>query len=328
MTIKHNPPRLTDRLMTQPYVLLVLASLFWGGNTVAGKAAPGNIDPYALTLLRWVGAIAVLAPFAIAPLKRDWAVIRAKWWLYLCFGTIGLAVFNVFLYLSAFFTSGVNMGLDQVAINIFVLLLNFALFRQRVQALQLLGVAVTIAGVALTATHGDLARLLALDVNFGDLLVLGACLAYAVYSILLRWRPDTDWTSFLIACFTGSVVASLVFIATFGGGLPHLVVALTRITPLGWLIAAYTVIFPSILSQLFYARGLQLIGANRASLFINLIPLFGAIGAVLVLGEGLLPFHFMAAGLIVTGIVLAEWSARRSQPRAGRNGTSIGTRLR
>jgi len=300
-----------DRLMGNPYLLLVLCNLFWGGNVVVSRAGPGNIDPYALTLLRWVGALVVLLPFVAAPLRRDWPTIRRYWPLYLFYGAVGYATFNVLLYVAGYFTSGVNIAIDQVAINIFVMLFNFLLFRQRVKWLQLLGVAITIVGVVLTATHGNPARLLSLDINFGDFLVLCAALAYAVYSIALRWRPAIAWTSFLFASFTGALLASLVFAATAGGGLVHLGVTLPAITPLGWLLAGYAVLFPSLLSQLFYARGLELIGANRASLFINLIPLFGAIGAVLLLHEQLQPFHLIAGALIVAGIGLAEWSARR-----------------
>jgi drug/metabolite transporter (DMT)-like permease len=303
---------LATRLMSRPYLLLVLCNIFWGGNVVAGKAAVGNIDPYALMVLRWAGAFLFVLPFAIEPLRRDWPTIRSKWWLYLFYGGVGYATFNALCYVAAYFTSGVNIGLDQVAINIFVMLFNFTLFRTRVRALQLVGVALTIIGVALTATHGDLARILALDINFGDLLVILASLAYAIYSIGLRWRPQTDWRSFLVATFLGATLASLVFAATTGGGIPYLAVTVPAITPLGWMIVAYTIVLPSIVSQMFYVRGVELIGANRASLFINLIPLFGALGAVLILGEHLQPFHFVAGALVIAGIVLAEWSARRS----------------
>ncbi len=305
---------LAGRLMSRPYVLLVLTTLFWGGNAVAGKAAVGNIDPYMFILLRWAGALLVLVPFAIGPVRRDWAVLRRRWWLYLFYGAVGFALFNVLIYVAAHFTSAVNNAIDQVAINIFVMLLNFALFRTRVHALQLLGVAVTIVGVALTATHGDLGRILSLDINFGDMLVLCAALAYAIYSVTLRYRPQTSWLSFLFAGFLGATLASLVFELTLGGA--AIGPGLAGITPLGWGLVAYTVIFPSIVSQMFYVRGVELIGANRASLFINLIPLFGAIGAVLILGERLEPFHLVAGALIAAGIGLAEWSARRSAPPA------------
>jgi drug/metabolite transporter (DMT)-like permease len=303
--------RLADRLMHRPYVLLVLTTMFWGGNSVAGKAAVGNIDPYALILLRWTGAFLVLLPFALAPIRRDWATIQARWWLYLFYGAVGYALFNVLIYVAAYFTSGVNNAIDQTAINVFVMLLSFLLFRTAVKPLQLVGVAVTIVGVMLTATHGDLRRILSLDINFGDLLVLIASLAYALYSISLRWRPKTNWMSFLAASFFGAVLASIVFQLTLGGGVPHLVKVVPEVTPLGWLIVVYTVLLPSLVSQMLYVRGVELIGANRASLFINLIPLFGAIGSVVLLGERLEPFHFAAGGLIVIGILVAEWSARR-----------------
>lgn len=303
--------RLADRLMHRPYVLLVLTTMFWGGNSVAGKAAVGNIDPYALILFRWTGAFLVLLPFALAPIRRDWATIQARWWLYLFYGAVGYALFNVLIYVAAYFTSGVNNAIDQTAINVFVMLLSFLLFRTAVKPLQLVGVAVTIVGVMLTATHGDLRRILSLDINFGDLLVLIASLAYALYSISLRWRPKTNWMSFLAASFFGAVLASIVFQLTLGGGVPHLVKVVPEVTPLGWLIVVYTVLLPSLVSQMLYVRGVELIGANRASLFINLIPLFGAIGSVVLLGERLEPFHFAAGGLIVIGILVAEWSARR-----------------
>jgi drug/metabolite transporter (DMT)-like permease len=303
--------RLADRLMHRPYVLLVLTTMFWGGNSVAGKAAVGNIDPYALILLRWTGAFLVLLPFALAPIRRDWATIQARWWLYLFYGAVGYALFNVLIYVAAYFTSGVNNAIDQTAINVFVMLLSFLLFRTAVKPLQLVGVAVTIVGVMLTATHGDLRRILSLDINFGDLLVLIASLAYALYSISLRWRPKTNWMSFLAASFFGAVLASIVFQLTLGGGVPHLVKVVPEVKPLGWLIVVYTVLLPSLVSQMLYVRGVELIGANRASLFINLIPLFGAIGSVVLLGERLEPFHFVAGGLIVIGILVAEWSARR-----------------
>jgi drug/metabolite transporter (DMT)-like permease len=307
----HGDRRPLHAVMARPYLILVLCVAFWGGNVVAGKAAVGHIDPYTLMILRWAGALLAVLPFAAQPLARAWPVLRRKWWLYLIYGAVGFATFNMLVYIAAYFTSGVNAALDQVAINIFVMLANFVLFRTRVHSLQLLGVALTIAGVAITATQGNLARLLALDINFGDALVILACLAYAAYSIALRWRPATDWLSFLAASCAAALVASLAFQAVLGGGIESFAGALPGVTPLGWLIVAYVIVFPSLVSQLLYARAVELIGANRASLFINLIPLFGSVGSVLILGERFEGFHLVAAALIVVGIVLAEWSARK-----------------
>ncbi len=297
--------------MSRPYLILVVCNIFWGGNTVAGKLAVGHIDAYSLTILRWVGALILVLPFAIRPLKRDWPVIRSRWWLYLFYGAVGFTSFNMLMYIAAHYTSGVNQSLEQVAVNIFVILLNFAFFRLTVKPLQILGVAVTIVGVALIATHGDLARILSLDVNFGDLLVIGACLIYAIYSVALRWRPKTNWLSFLVATFIGAILAAIAYEATVGPGPGALFTDIGQIDTEGWLIVAYAILFPSLISQMLFVRGVELIGSNRASLFVNLIPLFGTIGSVIVLGEALQPFHILAALMVAAGIVLAEWSARR-----------------
>ncbi len=303
--------RAFDALMHRPYLLLVLTNLFWGGNVIAGKLAVGHIDAHTLMILRWTGALLVVLPFALVPLRRDWPTIRDRWWLYLFYGAVGYATFNVLVYLAAHLTSGVNTALEQVTINIFVLAFNFVLFRQRVGPLQLLGVAVTIVGVAVIATHGDLGRILKLDLNLGDVLVIGACFAYAIYSVALRWRPQTDWRSFLSATIAGAILASVAYQVTLGSGPDAFLAELPRLDTTAWLVVAYTVLFPSLISQLFYVRGVELIGSNRASLFVNLIPLFGTLGSVVVLGEALQGFHLAAALLIAAGIVLAEWSARR-----------------
>lgn len=308
--------RAFDAVMSRPYLILVICNLFWGGNTVAGKLAVGHIDAYSLTILRWAGALILVLPFAIRPLSRDWPVIRRRWWLYLLYGAVGFTSFNMLMYIAAYFTSGVNASLEQVAVNIFVIVLNFALFRLKVRPLQLVGVAITIIGVALIATHGDLSRILKLDVNLGDALIILACFVYATYSIALRWRPQTNWMSFMVATFIGAILAALVYQASIGPGPAAFLSGLTAIDTQGWLIVAYTILFPSILSQIFYVRGVELIGSNRASLFVNMIPLFGTIGSVIVLGETLQGFHLMAAVLVAAGIVLAEWSARRVEVSA------------
>ncbi|HHY50715.1 MAG TPA: DMT family transporter [Alphaproteobacteria bacterium] len=300
-------------LMNRPYLVLVLTNLFWGGNLVAGKLAVGHIDPYLLMLIRWIGALILVLPFAIGPLRRSWPTLRRYWPLYLFYGAIGYASFNMLMYVSAYLTSGVNMSIEQVTINIFVMALNFAIFRIGVRPLQLFGAALTILGVALTATEGDLGRILSLTINAGDGLVLFACVIWAIYSLTLRYRPTTDWLSFLVMTCIGATLASLVFQLAFGGGLVQLPSHLAAVTWRGWLIALYTIVFPSVLAQMLYVRGVELIGANRASLFINLLPLFGTVGSVLLVGESLQLFHYIAGALIAVGIVLAEWSARRAQ---------------
>jgi drug/metabolite transporter (DMT)-like permease len=303
---------ISARLLDRPYLLLVLTTMFWGGNVIAGKLAVGHIDPFTLTVLRWGGALLLILPFARTSLKRDWPVIRSRWPLYLFYGAVGYVTFNILVYMASYHASGINIALEQVTINLFVMLANFALFRTRVRPLQILGAVLTILGVLVTATHGEVGRLLALDIGFGDSLVLLACAAYAAYSVSLRYKPATGWISFLVATCTGAFVAAIAYQIGLGGGMGALFAALPAVTPQGWAIALYTMVLPSIVSQMFYVRGVELIGANRASLFINLIPIFAATFAVLVLGERLELYHMAAAALVIVGIALAEWGALRA----------------
>lgn len=304
-----NPPSAAS--VRTAYIILTLTTLFWGGNVVAGKLAVGHIEPNALMILRWSGALLAVLPFAFRPLRRDWPVVKKSWPLLIYFGAIGFATFNVLVYMAAHYTSGVNTAIEQVAVNIFVMLLNFALFRLHVRPLQILGVALTIIGVTITATHGELGRILGLQVNVGDLMVIGASFAYATYSIALRWRPPAHWMSIFVISTIGAIAASFFYQGVTGGGVMAFFEQLPTISTQGWLIVVYTILFPSVISQILYVRGVELIGSNRASLFVNLIPIFGTIGSVLVLGERLETFHLLAAGLVIIGIVLAEWSVRR-----------------
>lgn len=298
-------------ILGRPYLILVLTPLFWGGNMVAGKLALGQVDPYTLSLGRWLGALLVILPFAARPLGRDWPVLRRRWPLLMLYGALGYTTFNVLMYVALYYTSAVNASIEQALIPAMVMLGNFIIFRVRSRPLQIFGVMLTFFGVAITAVHGDFGRLAALAINFGDGLVVLAALAYTIYSLLLRFRPAVNWMSFLSVTFVGASLAAILAQTVAGGGPMAVIEGFAATTGPGWLIIAYTVIFPSILAQLFYARGVELIGPNRASLFINLIPVFGTLLSLVILGEAFETYHAVTALLVVVGIVLAEVSARR-----------------
>ena len=187
---------------------------------------------------------------------------------------------------------------------------NFLVFKVRATLIQIIGVLLAISGVILTATHGDPLRLLRMDINLGDGCVILACLAYTGYTLALRFRPKVHIFSFMAVSFSGAAMASIVMLALFGGGLEE-VATLADASPTVWAVIAYVAIFPSMFSQIAYARGVELVGANRAAPSHNLIPVFGALGSVLILGERLEFYHVIAAAIIIAGIVLAEWAARR-----------------
>jgi drug/metabolite transporter (DMT)-like permease len=297
-------------VLDQPYLLLILAPLFWGGNVVAAKLVVGEIDPFLLLSARCVGATLFILPFSWRFLAVDWPVIRRTWPLLMAFGALGYALYNVLLYVGLTTTTAVNSSIETGALPMMILAANFVVFRVRAKALQIIGVLIAISGVMLTATHGDLRRILTLDINIGDGFVLLACLTYTAYTLALRFRPQVHMMSFMAVAFTGAAITGLVMLQLFGPGFTSYA-TIPSMSPVVWAVLAYVMVFPSMFSQIAYARGVELVGPNRAAPSHNLIPVFGTLGSVLILGERLELYHYIAAAIIIAGIVLAEWSARR-----------------
>lgn len=295
------------RFFDRPYVLLTLTMLAWAGNAVAGRMAVGEISPMLLTAGRWTLVLLLLALFLRRPVAESWPVLRRHWRSALWMGALGFTVFNALFYVAAHHTLAVNISILQGSIPILVMLGALGLHRTPIRGGQWAGAAVTLAGVALVASRGDLSVLLGLRLNLGDGFMLIACALYAAYTLALRGRPGASSLAFFAGLAAAAFVTSLPL--AIGEALAG---ASTWPTAKGWAILAYVALFPSFAAQLFYMRSVELIGPGRAGLFINLVPVFGAILAVLVLGEPVGWLHGLALLLVVGGILLAEASARSS----------------
>ncbi|WP_137131685.1 DMT family transporter [Rhizobium sp. FY34] len=283
------------------YLFLIIATLCWGGNAVVGKLAVGHISPMMLTMWRWVFACAIIFAISLPQLKRDWPVAKKHLPLMIFLGAVGYTLFNVLLYSAVHYTTAINVAIEQSGIPFLIFLANFLLFRIRVSIAQILGFTLTLIGVALTVSHGDLKTLLSLTVNFGDALMVIAVIGYAAYTIALRWRPPVDWRTLMAIPALVALVCTLPLVAwEYQNG--------AAIWPdaSGWAAALYTGVFASLVAQILYIQGIGHIGANRAGLFINLVPVFGTLLSVLVIGEKLYPFHVLALALALGGIAIAE----------------------
>ncbi|MER8378530.1 MULTISPECIES: DMT family transporter [unclassified Mesorhizobium] len=289
------------------YLFLLFTTLLWGGNSVAGKLAVGHISPMTLVFLRWLLAVLILLPIGWATLRQDWPVVRRHWLLLGGLGACGFAFFNTIFYTALNYTTAINVSIEQAAIPIVIIIANFVLFRLRVNGVQVIGVVLTIAGVAVTASHGDPRQLLRLDLNFGDAIMLVAVLCYSFYSVGLRLKPVIRWQSLMLALSVAALITSLpFFLWEIAAG--KVIVPDAR----GWAVAFYTAIGASVISQIFYIRGNELIGANRAGLFINLVPIFGTLLSVLIVGETFQLYQALALALVLGGIGLAEYSGRKT----------------
>jgi drug/metabolite transporter (DMT)-like permease len=293
------------RFWNSPYLLLTLVALFWAGNAVAGRAVRDVVPPLTLALVRWSGALALVAPFARRPLIADFPVIRTHWRVVLLLGLLGIAAFNALLYSGVHFTTATNALLIQAAIPPLIAAFGFTLFGDRTGAGQVGAMLLSLAGVIIVVCAGDPRILLHLKIGLGDGLILGASAVWALYTVLLRKRPAVHPLSFLAVTFAIGVIA-MAPLAVLEWDLGRVVV--WGPTALGAM--AYVAVFPSLAAYLLYTRGVDLIGAARAGQFVNLMPLFGAVLAVLLLGEPLRGFHLLGGGLIVAGIAAFAMAGR------------------
>ncbi len=291
-----------------PYLLLVLAPLIWGGNAVVGKLAVGDIGPITFALLRWSVALLVLLPFCLPKVKQEWHIIKAHLPTLFFFGASGFAGFNMLNYLALQYTTALNSALIQAAIPMMILLINVVIFRHRLLGLQLVGLILALLGVAFIITGGDILSLLRLSVNKGDALMLLASLMYAAYSLGLRYKPNISWASFIFVLASAAVVAVLPF-AIYEITTAEVVIFSLSLKTL--LLIFYVSILASIVAQIAYAKGVGLIGAGRAGFAINLVPVFGALMAVIFLGETFHWFHLLGLVFVLGGIALSEKAAKK-----------------
>lgn len=299
--------RSVSRLFGYPSLLLVLAMLFWAGNTVAGRLAVDHMSPFMLVSVRWIVVIAVLWPIYGGEVRQHASEIRRRWLWLLMMAGCGFTLFNVLFYYAAHSTSAVNIGILQGSMPIFVLLGAFVFYGARATWVQCVGAGITAFGVLMVATQGSPLSILHTSVGRGDGLMLAACLLYSFYTIALRSRPQMSGTAFftLLAGLAALTSIPLLVVEAFTDGLK-------MPTLQGVLVAAYVSVFPSCISQIFFLRGVDVLGPSRAGIFMNLVPIFSALLGVSLLGEPFRWYHAVAIVLVIGGIWTAEQGQRRT----------------
>ncbi len=291
---------LLSRLKHSPYLLLTLAVLFWSGNFILGRAVRADVPPIGLAFWRWtVAALLLLGP-ALPRLRRDWRAIQRNRPIILLLAALGVAIFNTLVYAGLQHTIALNAFLMQTMMPVMIVAMSLILFRDRVVVLQGAGIVFALSGAVVIIIKGDFQTLRALSFNPGDLLIFVAVVAYAGYSVMLRKRPPMHPLSFVWITFALGACMLLPFYLW-----ETLARRAVRWDGLTGAAVLYVAIFPSIISFLCFNRGVELIGANRAGLFLYLMPLFGGVMALFFLGEQLQWFHGAGMAFIVTGIFLA-----------------------
>ncbi|MGF1591922.1 MAG: DMT family transporter [Kiloniellaceae bacterium] len=282
-------------------LLLVVSSACWGGNIFIGRLVHAEVPPVGLSFWRWLLALLLLLPFAWPRLRRDWPEIRRHWRALATLAFFGMAAFHTALYLSVNYTTATNAALVIAVCPVLVPVFSWALYREPISLRIVLAALVSLAGVAVVVTRGDLARLLELGINAGDLIMLVAAFAWSIYTVLVKRRPaGLHPQSLLVATMLAAAIMLLpVYLWETATLRPMPVTGESLLT------IVYVVIFASLLAFLCFNRGIEVLGPNKGGLFLHLVPVFAALLAFAFLGERLQAFHGVGIAAIVTGIVLA-----------------------
>jgi drug/metabolite transporter (DMT)-like permease len=288
-------------------ILLLLPPLFWAGNFIAGRAISDAVPPVALSLIRWSIAGLCLLPFALKPFLRDRAHYLSYRWHILGTAITGVAAFNLLVYWGLHTTSATNGIILNSFIPFLVAIFGFLFYRQQLTGSQLLGLLVSLCGVLLVVTHGELQVLLTLAFAEGDVIIFLAMVFWALYTLWVKEIPATINRSGLMLCQV--MIALLLLLPLYLWESQTSAVHLDHPHTL-WILA-YIGIFPSVIALLAYSRAVTLVGSVRASVFIHAMPIFGSILSTLLLGEAFHWYQFLGMLTIFTGIWLAN-STRRS----------------
>ena len=291
------------------YAALTLIMVFWAGNAIVGRAVHNDIPPFFLSFARWTGGFLVLLPFAARKLAADRAVLARNWVKLVAFGVVGVATFNAFLYWGLGYTTATNGLLMQALMPGLVLAFGFVLFRDRAPLGQVLGVVLSTMGVGVIIFQADLAALLRLRFGFGDGLVLCGCLAWSLYTAVLRLRPPVHPWSFLTVTFAVASLALTPLVAS-----EWREIAAMRWGPGVFAAIAYVAVLPSVVSYFLYNWAVAEVGAGPAGQTMSLMPLFGAVLAALLLHEPFHAYHLAGMALICGGIVLTAVTLARRRP--------------
>lgn len=300
-------PSFLDRF--SPYLLLVLAASFWGGNFNVARAFNLEIPPMGLSFWRWVVAGLILLPFVWRPMRQQWPAFKQNFPLVLALGILGVSGFNTLVYSGLQTTTATNGVLMQSVNPIFIIILSSLLLGEFATKRQWLGIVISLLGVLAILIQGQLANLWKLDFHAGDLIILLAVLDWGLYTVLLRKLPNE---------LKGLPILGYTIAIGVLGILPlylYEIMMTSRSMPVNWISISsvlYVAIFPSVLSYLFWNHGTQRIGANRAGQFAHVVPISGIIIAVLLLGEELHLYHLVGVALVAAGIVLSNYRQKTS----------------
>ena len=285
------------------YVFLVLAALFWSGNFIVGKFATlFEIPPLSLNVLRWISVWFILIPFTYKEIYKNSSCIKKNWLVISFMGVMTISTFNSVVYFALNYTQVINAVLVLAAIPAATIIFSSLMNVERTNIFQLFGLFLSIVGIGSIISYGDIQKIISLSFNKGDLWMLVCVVTWALYSTLLKKNKfkSSQFTLIQLMVTAGLLFLIPQFYYEKSIGLE------VKFNKAFFLILFYVVIFPAIAAYYLWQKGVETIGPNRATMFIQLMPLFSAVMAIIIFKEKFELYHFIGATFIVSGIYLSN----------------------
>ena len=285
------------------YLILILTTIFWSGNFIVGKAASMfQIPPFSLNFYRWFFAGLILFPFTYKEIINNKKYVFDNIGFFIILGISSITIFNSIVYYSLYYTQVISGILMISTIPVWIIFISSILKIEKTNIFQIIGVILSLTGVIFIITKADLNLIKNLDFNKGDLSMVIAMFSWAIYSALLKSKKyEISQVSLLEVV----IICGLFFLIP----IYFIEMNMGNLIILGkpfYLILAYVVIFPGLASFFFWIKGISIIGANRAGIFLHLMPIMGAIMAMLIFDERFMFYHILGAIFIIAGITLSN----------------------
>jgi len=293
------------------YVLLIFTVLFWSGNFIVGRGIHNEIPPITLAFWRWTVALLIILPFSLGHIVHQFDIIRRNLKILTVLAILSVTNFSIFIYMALKLSTATNTVLINSMIPIFIVMVSWLGFKERITLRQSIGIAISLAGLMFIIANGNLSTLISVRFSKGDLWTICAGISWALYSVLLRKCPiELNSLGFLATLIIiGTLFISPFYIWEMSTG------KTMNISQASIGSIVYVALFASILAYIFWNKAIQIIGANKTGIFIHLMPVFSIILAIIFLNEELREYHVKGTILIFTGIFLTTAGKIKFQTR-------------
>ena len=288
--------------MAKTYFFLTLCVLFWSGNFVLGRFVKDDISPLELAFFRWFFVLVIVTPILVLKFSKLFTIVKENFWIVVVLAILGISGFNTILYIGLTMTTSTNALIINSSVPILILLLSFFILKQNITKNQTVGILLSTFGVVYLILQGKLENIFLLEFNQGDIWIIISCIVWALYSVLMRFKPKefNDFEFFAVIVLIGFMALIPLYFSQ-GYSLSSQIELLKS----NYHVFIYVSVFASTLSFYFWHYGIDKIGASKTGQFTHLMPIFGAILAYIFLDEVLKIYHIVGMILIFIGIYLS-----------------------